>query len=381
MANESKPEPPFGYPLFAFRIAEDKDKFTTIYRRFERLAARNLLYFEAELCELEAKQDQLDEDVAKTKYYPLNFSGMNKLKFLAGSDLTTPPSDIPETSQVHNPTNLPIPSAATREGEEVRNERSAENPPSSIPETSQTHNQPDLPKPNRAREKALASERLEVAIDIRRTLREYYEALKLESDILALRKPARGTLEWLRKRFDGNPEDPDGRPPMIGEKMESHLHADDLCVLGPPVERDRLTKFFEGPFSQRSDIFRVRDSDGKYTNFLSSEKISNTVGFISIIAATAFLVAAIWALYAVPHPKYQLIMLTFFAICFAACIALLTNARRQDVFAVTAGYARFCLPLLYSSTDKVIDMLPSLSCSSARTWLVFGHLLREFLST
>jgi hypothetical protein len=175
--NESKSETkdprPLGYPLFAFRIAEDKDKFTTIYRRFERLAARNLLYFEAELCELEAKQDQLDEDVAKTKYYPLNFSGMNKLKFLAGSDLTTPPSDIPETSQMHNPTNLPIPSAATREGEEVRNERSAENPPSSIPETSQTHNQPDLPKPNRAREKALASERLEVAIDIRRTLREY----------------------------------------------------------------------------------------------------------------------------------------------------------------------------------------------------------------
>jgi hypothetical protein len=124
---------------------------------------------------------------------------------------------------------------------------------------------------------------------------------------------------------------------MIGDEMKNHLHADDLCVLAPQVERDRLTKFFEGPFSQWSDIFRERDSKGKTTDFVSGNKISNAVGFISIIAATAFLVAAIWALYAVPHPKYQLIMLTFFAICFAACIALLTNARRQDVFGVTAG--------------------------------------------
>jgi hypothetical protein len=53
---------PSGYARFAAFIATDKDKSTTIYRRFERLAARNLLDLESELTELEAEQDQLDEE-------------------------------------------------------------------------------------------------------------------------------------------------------------------------------------------------------------------------------------------------------------------------------------------------------------------------------
>ncbi|KAH9205646.1 hypothetical protein DL95DRAFT_375952 [Leptodontidium sp. 2 PMI_412] len=53
---------PEGYPRFAAFIAHDVDKSTMICRRFERLAARNLLYLESELFELEAKQDKLDED-------------------------------------------------------------------------------------------------------------------------------------------------------------------------------------------------------------------------------------------------------------------------------------------------------------------------------
>jgi hypothetical protein len=51
-----------GYPRFAAFIAEDKDKSSTIYRRFERLGARNLLYLESELAELEAKQDAMDKE-------------------------------------------------------------------------------------------------------------------------------------------------------------------------------------------------------------------------------------------------------------------------------------------------------------------------------
>jgi hypothetical protein len=41
-------------------MSNDEDKSTTIFRRFERLSARNLLYLESELAELEAKQDRLD---------------------------------------------------------------------------------------------------------------------------------------------------------------------------------------------------------------------------------------------------------------------------------------------------------------------------------
>jgi hypothetical protein len=48
---------------------------------------------------------------------------------------------------------------------------------------------------------------------------------------------------------------------MIGGEMMNHLepeHEDDLCVLAPPVERDRLTKLLEGRLAW---IFRVSLSE------------------------------------------------------------------------------------------------------------------------
>lgn len=63
---------PEGYPRFAAFIAHDDDKSTTIFRRFERLAARNLLYLESELFELEAKQDKLDEEVWNDAQFVMN---------------------------------------------------------------------------------------------------------------------------------------------------------------------------------------------------------------------------------------------------------------------------------------------------------------------
>jgi hypothetical protein len=53
-----------GYPSLASFIASDKDKSTVIYRRFDCLFARNLLYLQSELAELERRQTVFDaEDV------------------------------------------------------------------------------------------------------------------------------------------------------------------------------------------------------------------------------------------------------------------------------------------------------------------------------
>jgi uncharacterized protein DUF6594 len=51
-----------GYPSLAAFIASDKDKSTAIFKRFDRLAARNLLYLQSDLAELQAKLDDYDED-------------------------------------------------------------------------------------------------------------------------------------------------------------------------------------------------------------------------------------------------------------------------------------------------------------------------------
>lgn len=61
-------KPMKGYAALATFIASDKDKSTQIYRRFDRLAARNLLYLQSEVAELERLQDELDrEDASATE--------------------------------------------------------------------------------------------------------------------------------------------------------------------------------------------------------------------------------------------------------------------------------------------------------------------------
>jgi hypothetical protein len=50
-----------GYPALAYWIARDPDNETFIFRKFNRLAARNILHLQAQLCALEHEIDQLDE--------------------------------------------------------------------------------------------------------------------------------------------------------------------------------------------------------------------------------------------------------------------------------------------------------------------------------
>lgn len=51
-----------GFPSLAAFIASDRDGSAAIFKRFSRLAARNLLFIQSELADLEARLDQMDED-------------------------------------------------------------------------------------------------------------------------------------------------------------------------------------------------------------------------------------------------------------------------------------------------------------------------------
>jgi hypothetical protein len=55
-----------GYRAVAAWIARDPDNETFIYRRFDQLSARNLLYLQSELLALERRLEQLDTETAKS---------------------------------------------------------------------------------------------------------------------------------------------------------------------------------------------------------------------------------------------------------------------------------------------------------------------------
>lgn len=59
--------PSKGFSAVASKIAHDPDKSTTIYRHFDWLSARNLLFYQAELAKLEEVQRHYDEEDRKAR--------------------------------------------------------------------------------------------------------------------------------------------------------------------------------------------------------------------------------------------------------------------------------------------------------------------------
>jgi hypothetical protein len=69
-----------GYPRLAAFVASDKDGSTTIFKRFNRLAARNLLILQSELAELEAKLDSFDKADGETRETAQSLRNWNEYK-------------------------------------------------------------------------------------------------------------------------------------------------------------------------------------------------------------------------------------------------------------------------------------------------------------
>ena len=65
-AAESESEYPNGFASLAAFIASDPDSTSAIFRRFQRLATRNLLHLQSRLQKLEADMDELDGQVLHT---------------------------------------------------------------------------------------------------------------------------------------------------------------------------------------------------------------------------------------------------------------------------------------------------------------------------
>jgi hypothetical protein len=56
-----------GYPALAEWISRDPDYETLIFRRLDRLAARNLLNLQSELVAIERRLDKLDKEARQTR--------------------------------------------------------------------------------------------------------------------------------------------------------------------------------------------------------------------------------------------------------------------------------------------------------------------------
>ncbi len=63
-----------GYPALAAWIARDPDNESYIFRKFDRLSARNLLNLQSHLIGIEEKLDQFDEETRRSRDFDLKQS-------------------------------------------------------------------------------------------------------------------------------------------------------------------------------------------------------------------------------------------------------------------------------------------------------------------
>ncbi|MCJ1460132.1 hypothetical protein MMC28_010511 [Mycoblastus sanguinarius] len=236
-----------GYPSLAAFIASDRDKSTAIYRRFDRLSARNLLYLQSELVELEARQDELDAEDLRATTAEAKHGARNWQKLT---------------------------------------ERASE--------------------ANNVREK----ERLRIVTEISRKLREYREALILESTLLSLKSPQTRTLEAFRNVFHNVNSSGGGYPTLGGHSARILDDANDL------------TKITDSPLA-----------------YLSERRLRIVVAILNVILAAVLLFGAILNLYYVTDEKKRLGLIAGYTVAFAICVGLITKAKRSEVFGACAAYA------------------------------------------
>ncbi|KAF7511280.1 hypothetical protein GJ744_004845 [Endocarpon pusillum] len=283
------------YASLAKFVSSDPDHSTAIFKTFDRLAARNLLYLQSELAEFQAQQDRYDEDDLKAG---ITSHDWHKLR---------------QSSRDWN----------------------------ALVENSKNDGR--------------LRSRVQLAYKIRKKIKEYHEAMMLESAILSLRKPSKQTHKAFRNTFNnlGSSQDP---LPCLGSSNET-LYDDrnDLAALRRAPEEDRLTVFLRTCCSL---LFSRRSNCNSSLGYGSERLISFVVSAITVLLAASFLFGAIYALYAIQRDRVKLGVIAGFTIAFALCIALVTNARRSEIFGASAAYAAVLVVFVSGSLN---DGMPGIT--------------------
>ncbi|EON62136.1 hypothetical protein W97_01355 [Coniosporium apollinis CBS 100218] len=261
-----------GYPSLSRFIASDPDRTALVFKRFDRLAVRSLLYLQSELEDLQVQQDEYDRIDANDQ------------------------SDDLSSKQ------------CARNWQEFK---------------------------KKAQTDQKQKERMELVMKIRVTMKEYREALQLESSVASLGQPSRRTLDALRHFFNPKSEKPDGFTLLGGYSSGLYEDEGDLVALRIPLQQDRLTSIVQTHFPV---FFKTRPAEGQHA-YVSEHNIARFVNWISTLLAATLLIGAIVTLYVITSPKWRLGLIAAFTTLFAAAIGLLTSASRAETFAATAAYA------------------------------------------
>ncbi|KAK3386253.1 hypothetical protein B0T20DRAFT_427706 [Sordaria brevicollis] len=274
-----------GYPSLAAFIASHKDGTAAIYKRFDRLAARNLLLLQSELADLEFQLDQFDFEDRRTGETMQSLRNWEEFKERAA---TTDPSRMDLVKKIR---------------ETLKEYREALFFESSLAK---------IPPPDA------------------RTLKAFrYNFFHGVHD-----KWTRTTFPTLGGSSASVYDDTDDLVVLhgTGEPIDrmSRLLAHSISYLAP---------LFQGTSTRSGqDLY---DENVFHT---TEKRLARYITWLSTFLAVLLLVCPITVLYTVESDKLKLGLIALFTVLFGGSVELLSNAKRAEIFASTAACV-FLIPL------------------------------------
>lgn len=320
-----------GFGSLASFMASDADHSTFVYRRFDRLATRDLAYYQSQLSQFQAKQDELDiadREIVDSK----------------GDDREDQCNRIRDCAQdwdTFQRTALGLQTGSPHEG------------PAN--DTQCHFNEP-------------WRERMDLAMKIRATLKEYREALIQESTLLSISAPSTQTMDAMSHYFHGSSQSSVVTKPAAFSMLsgassslypvnmsDSQIRSSDYVSLSKPAEPDQQTKLLRTRLSRlfrakrppvlpmysegrpQPTISHIESSQMKYYSY---ERIRFVASFITTLAAAILLFVPIYSLYNTSRsqPSVTLALIAMFTVIFAGALALMTTASRSEIFGACAAY-------------------------------------------
>lgn len=125
--------------------------------------------------------------------------------------------------------------------------------------------------------------------------------------------------------------------PIISGRTKDFLaNKIDLISLRKPDDQDHLSQLLQNHW-----VFQKRRTSDPLdrTTIYKTHQVVQTVTAISMTLAAILLIGAIMNLHFVTSSSAKLGLVAMYTLLFALSVALLTNARRVELFAATAAYA------------------------------------------
>ncbi|KAH8885606.1 hypothetical protein GQ53DRAFT_828647 [Thozetella sp. PMI_491] len=191
---------------------------------------------------------------------------------------------------------------------------------------------------------------------IRKKLEKYNDGLLKQAALAKLDSPNTEDLKFLISWFE--------RPsmgcfPIRGLDLNAWDDEEDLAAVKPRVAGDPISKWFMNtvfPMYHRLVGEKLKDpespelGDGIFT--YEESRLAAVVHVFITVVASLLPLASMVVLFVVESYTQRLGIMVGFSACFAVALALMTNARRVEIFAATAAYAAVNAVFLTNTTPS-----------------------------